>query len=336
MKKIYLALFLVLSLFLTACDPLSIWWNAETSEKVQKLDIDNKKVDANKEIKTDKNKIWVSNGNKYIGFVATWCPHCQAAVPTLEKFASKTNGQIEINVVNKKPFPWVKNLKENYENPKTYKDYTNEECGYVPSYVIVDKNGKVIEKKCGGSLDYEQLKAKLLKSWNNQEENLNSNNWKKMEKTVVSNGDTIKVDYIGKFEDGKVFDTSIEEEAKKAGKYNPARPYKPLEFTVGMWKMIPCFDKWVVGMKLGETKEIKCEPKDAYGECSKDKIIKVEKSKLAEFEKQWIKIEKWSELPTQYGMLKITDVKDGIVYIDTNHPLCWKKLIFTVTVKEIK
>jgi len=323
MKKIYLLLIFVLSLFLTACEPIGNI-NSKNVQDNTKKQI--KKVDTNSE--TNNKKIWVSNGNKFIWFVATWCPHCQAAVPTLEKFATETNGKIEINVVNKKAFPWVKNLKQNYTNPKTYKDYTNEECGYIPSYVIVDKNGKVIEKQCGGSLDYKQLKAKLLK-------NLNSNKWK-MTKTVVNNGDTIKVDYVGKFEDGKVFDTSLEQEAKNAGKYNPARPYKPLEFTVWMWKMIPCFDKWVVGMKVGETKEIKCEPKDAYGECSQDKIIKVEKAKLAEFEKQWIKIEKWAELPTQYGMLKITDVKDNIVYIDTNHPLCGKKLIFTVTVKEIK
>jgi FKBP-type peptidyl-prolyl cis-trans isomerase 2 len=57
---------------------------------------------------------------------------------------------------------------------------------------------------------------------------------------------------------------------------------------------------------------------------------------LADFEKNGYKLEKGVELPTQYGMLKITDVKDDIVYLDTNHPLCGKKLIFTVTLKEIK
>jgi len=303
MKKLYILLLSLSVLALWACsmnDLQNLSSNNKTQEKVQKTnnqDNTNKSTTKQGNNNQTTNKEWISNGNKFIGFVATWCPHCQEAVPTLEKFATQTNGKIEINVVNKNPFPWVKNLKQEYNNPKSYKDYTNEECGYIPSYVIVDANGKVIEKKCGGSLDYEQLKAKLLKSWNkqeasNQETNLKNNN-KQMTENVVKKWDTIAVDYVGKFEDGKLFDTSIEEEAKKAGLYNSARTYKPLEFKVGEWQMIPCFDKWVENMKVWETKEITCEPKDAYGECLDSKIIKVEKTKLADFEKNGYKLEKW-------------------------------------------
>ena len=42
-----------------------------------------------------------------------------------------------------------------------------------------------------------------------------------------------KVHYIGKFTDGKLFDTSVEE-AKAANVFQQGRPYEPLEFT--NWK----------------------------------------------------------------------------------------------------
>ncbi len=279
------------------------------------------------------------NWDKFIWFVATWCPHCQEAVPGLEQFYTDYSWEVnmEINVIDKKPFPWVKNLPENYKNPKSYQDYTNEQCGYIPSYVIVDKNGKVIDKKCGWSLTYQQLKDKLLTNlqWNDKK-NLQINKTKMTDNKIVKLWDTVKVDYVWTFTDGKVFDTSIESVAKKAGIYNEARTYEPLGFKVWAGQMIKCFDKWVVGMKVGETKDISCQPEDAYGKCNPKKVQKVEKAKLRDFEKNGYKLEKWTELPTQYGMLKITNVDWDIVTLDMNNPMCGKVLNFKITVKAIQ
>ena len=86
-------------------------------------------------------------------------------------------------------------------------------------------------------------------------------------KTVVSTGDTIEADYVGTLEDGTVFDSSLEEFAKKTKNYTPGgREYKPLSFTVGAGQMIKGFDAGVVGMKLGEKKTLVLAPADAYGE----------------------------------------------------------------------
>ena len=67
--------------------------------------------------------------------------------------------------------------------------------------------------------------------------------------TSVKDGDTIKVDYWLTV-DGEQIDTS--------------EGRGPFEFTVGTGAVIPGFDKAVLGMKVGETKEITLSGKDAY------------------------------------------------------------------------
>lgn len=51
-------------------------------------------------------------------------------------------------------------------------------------------------------------------------------------------GQTIVANYTGKFLDGRVFDTSIESEAREAGIYNPNRDYAPFSFTLGQGRVI--------------------------------------------------------------------------------------------------
>tara|TARA_Y100000034_G_scaffold133747_1_gene200155 strand:- start:563 stop:718 length:156 start_codon:yes stop_codon:yes gene_type:complete len=50
---------------------------------------------------------------------------------------------------------------------------------------------------------------------------------------AVKKGDSVKVEYEGRFENGEVFDSS-----SKSG--------KPLEFEVGSGKVIPGFDNGIV------------------------------------------------------------------------------------------
>lgn len=89
---------------------------------------------------------------------------------------------------------------------------------------------------------------------------------------TVKTGDNISVDYIGSLPDGKVFDTSIERVAKENNLFAPGREYKPLEFTVGKGEMIQGFDEGVIGMKVGETKNLTIPPEKAYGPSAPEMI----------------------------------------------------------------
>ena len=89
--------------------------------------------------------------------------------------------------------------------------------------------------------------------------------------TPVKTGDNVAVDYIGQFEDGTVFDTSIQSVAQndtlfpKSLSFSTRESYSPLSFTVGTGQMISGFDNGVIGMCVNQTKVLVIPPEDGYG-----------------------------------------------------------------------
>jgi peptidylprolyl isomerase len=79
----------------------------------------------------------------------------------------------------------------------------------------------------------------------------------------------VNVHYVGKYPGGKVFDTSIESEARKAGIFSPARDYKPLQVKLGAGQVIPGFEEALVGMSVNEDKEVSIPPEKAYGKAGR-------------------------------------------------------------------
>jgi len=77
-------------------------------------------------------------------------------------------------------------------------------------------------------------------------------------------GDVICLDYVGRFENGTVFDTNVVEKAKDAGLYDAARPYTPLCFAIGGGMVIDGFEEGVVGIAVGESKTITVPPEKGY------------------------------------------------------------------------
>lgn len=147
----------------------------------------------------------------------------------------------------------------------------------------------------------------------------------------VENGNTISVDYVGKLEDGTVFDTSVKEAAIEAEIYNQMRNYEPLTFTVGAGQMIAGFDEGVVGMEVGETKTLKIPPEEAYGEYDP------ELSRELPVEAVNFTPEVGMQLATDTGLRGfITEVGEKSFIIDFNHELAGKTLIFEVTVVSVE
>lgn len=95
---------------------------------------------------------------------------------------------------------------------------------------------------------------------------------KVVESPSVATGDAVSLNYIVKI-DGLVFDTSYESVASdakipKIEGFKPKASYEPLNFTSGKGLMIPAFEKALIGMRVGEEKEILIPPEEAYGNWS--------------------------------------------------------------------
>ncbi|MEX0680069.1 MAG: peptidylprolyl isomerase [Balneolales bacterium] len=138
----------------------------------------------------------------------------------------------------------------------------------------------------------------------------------------IKEGDTVKVHYTGKIADGTVFDTSKERE--------------PLEFTIGEGKLIPGFEKAVVGMNVGDNNTVTIPSDEAYGEKRDDMVVDVEKNQIPED----IKPEVGQQLQIQQkdgGTIPvvITDITDEKVKLDANHPLAGEDLTFEIEVVEV-
>ena len=159
------------------------------------------------------------------------------------------------------------------------------------------------------------------------------NNSGAVESRAVKVGDTIQVNYTGKFENGTVFDTSREDVAKQAGIYDSNRTYTPLSLVVGSGQVIKGFDNGVIGMKVGEEKTVRCLPEEAYGQYDKSLVQAVPISSLNMTEVPKVGQTLWN----QNGMqLKVIAVNDTYVTLDANNELAGKTLIFDIKLVSIK
>jgi len=90
-----------------------------------------------------------------------------------------------------------------------------------------------------------------------------------VKKTVVRQGDTVTVSYLGYLDDGRVFDASMNNWDKANVTSNTAldelKNDKLLTFQTGAGKVLAGFEKNILGMRLGEEKEFTVPPEEGYG-----------------------------------------------------------------------
>ncbi|AEH60094.1 peptidylprolyl isomerase FKBP-type [Methanosalsum zhilinae DSM 4017] len=153
---------------------------------------------------------------------------------------------------------------------------------------------------------------------------------------TVERGDTVSFDYIGMYENGTVFDTSIEDVAIENEIHNPQRQYEPMTFEVGSPNIIEGISTGLIGMTEGEEKTITLEPEEAYGPYREDMIVPITIEEYQEMTGSDELPQPGDVLMTQMGQLPVNDVNETHVKLDTNHPMAGKTLVFDVTVVSIE
>ena len=143
-------------------------------------------------------------------------------------------------------------------------------------------------------------------------------------------GDKVRVHYTGRLEGGEVFDSS---ECQDDG---CGCESGPLEFTIGEGNVIPGFEAAVIGMSLGESKEVNIPMNEAYGPYQEELVGTVERTRLPEgmIPEVGGQLEVTGEDGEAFPVL-ITDVTETDVTLDANHPLAGRDLTFSIRLIEI-
>ncbi|TFG16986.1 MAG: peptidylprolyl isomerase [Promethearchaeota archaeon] len=140
---------------------------------------------------------------------------------------------------------------------------------------------------------------------------------------AIQKGDIIKVEYVGRLEDGTIFDSTELNDGL------------PLKFEVGKGQLIHGFDDAVIGKEIGEEFEVSIHPNRAYGDIDPALTQTISRTQFPE------------EITPEPGMMLrvdgpnntysvawIKDVDDEHVKIDMNHPLAGKTLNFKIKIIE--
>lgn len=136
-------------------------------------------------------------------------------------------------------------------------------------------------------------------------------------------GDTVRVHYMGKLDDGTVFDTTM--------------THEPVEFTIGSRQVIPGFEQAVIGLEPGESVTVRVPALKAFGAYRPEMVQSVHPSQLPDGMEP--EVGQQLQIPRSDGepfLVRVTEVSDASITLDANHPLAGQDLTFNVRLVEIK
>jgi len=134
-------------------------------------------------------------------------------------------------------------------------------------------------------------------------------------------GDTVKVHFTGKLDDGTEFASS--------------RDDAPVEFTIGEGKLIPGIEEGTIGMTQGDQKTVHLEPSQAFGEKRPELVTKIQKSDIPDDIQPTVGLQ--LQMRSSAGnpiRVVVTDISEEEVTVDANHALAGQPLTFDIELVE--
>lgn len=138
----------------------------------------------------------------------------------------------------------------------------------------------------------------------------------------VQNGVVVSMEYTLHV-DGELLDSS--------------ESHGPLQFLAGYGNIIPGLENEMIGMKIGDSKDVVVAPADGYGEYDEEAYLDVPRS---QFPKE-MKVEDGLELTVrdnagQARYARIESIEGDLVRLNFNHPLAGDELHFNVKVVNLR
>jgi FKBP-type peptidyl-prolyl cis-trans isomerase SlyD len=143
-----------------------------------------------------------------------------------------------------------------------------------------------------------------------------------MSKDTVEKGLVVSMEYTLTV-DGEELDSS-----KDAG---------PLEFLAGYDNIVPGLEREMIGMKIGESKDVLVLPVDGYGEFDEEAFMEVPRSEFPVDMELEMGLElNVSDEEGQHQMAFVESFNNETVRLDFNHPLAGAELKFNVKVTALR
>lgn len=148
----------------------------------------------------------------------------------------------------------------------------------------------------------------------------------------LQKGDFILIDYVAKVkETGEVFDTTIEETAKKERLYKEGEIYEPKLVVIGEGWVLKALDESLTTMEIGKTNSVEIPPEKAFGPRDPEKVRRVP---LRHLTAKGITPTLGMRLEYDGKMAIVRAMGAGRVLLDFNPPLAGKTLVYEVTVQK--
>jgi FKBP-type peptidyl-prolyl cis-trans isomerase 2 len=145
-------------------------------------------------------------------------------------------------------------------------------------------------------------------------------------------GDFLLIDYVAKVkETGEVFDTTIEDVAKKERLYKEGELYEPKLVVVGEGWLLKTLDESLLNMELNKPATIEIPPEQAFGNRDPEKVKLVPLRRLTA---KGINPQLGMRIEYNGKLATIRTIGAGRVQLDFNPPLAGKTLIYEVTVQK--
>ena len=155
---------------------------------------------------------------------------------------------------------------------------------------------------------------------------------------AIQDGDTVTIEYTGRYEDGTVFDTSRESVAETEGllEEDTDRTFEPLTADVGTGDFIDGIEDALLGMDVGDSSTVTIPPESGYGEWTEDRVREFETDELSQQFSEDL-LEAGQHVQTADGSVaEILSVEDDIVRVDFNHRLAGETLTFDIEVLSVE
>ncbi|AEF97291.1 peptidylprolyl isomerase [Methanotorris igneus] len=148
---------------------------------------------------------------------------------------------------------------------------------------------------------------------------------------MVEKGTLVKITYDG-YVNGKLFDTTNEELAKKEGIYNPRMIYGPVTIAAGEGMVLPGLDEALLEMEVGEERELVLPPEKAFGKRDPSKVRVVP---MKEFQRFNIRPIVGMPVNIDGNVGKVVSINSGRVLVDFNHELAGKEVKYRLKLEAV-